>query len=334
MIKATQVPDLFSDFKKIPTNVFLKNVHINQQAATTFETMRVFDGIPNPDDATVKKVQRAALTSFNQFQKELLGEGIELYYCDEDMSGMIEIAAKALTHEDIADPSVLMTERGFCYFAEGITINNSIIHAVFWGPASYSTQDNETEYGYQVVSYNDRFNEKDKTGTMFWEALSRETGRSAPNARWVYKQTTGYVSGDPLAPSPEMFETAATSGEGDLYHISPTALLHCLMLMVKQPPEVITVEKKKSDNKKQLKRLKKENIPSEVVVVDIRHRYQPSSTPSTSKKIEWSRRWLVSGHWAWRATKEGRVRRWIMPYIKGPDDKPFIATKRVIALLK
>lgn len=333
MIKATQVPDLFSDFKKIPRNAFLKNAHINQQAASTFETMKIMDGISDLDDATIKTIQRTAVTSFNAFQRELLGGAVELYYCDEDMSGMIEIAAKALTHEDIADPSGLMSERGFCYFAEGIPVNNSIVHAIFWGPASYITQGSETEYGYQVAAYNDRFNEKDKTGTMFWDALTKETGVPAPNARWVYKNTSGYVSGDPLAPSPDMFKVANASGD-NLYNISPTAILHCLMLMINQPPEVITVEKKKSDNKKQLKRLKKENIPSEVVVVDIRHRYQPSSTPSTSKAVEWSRRWLVSGHWAWRATKEGRVRRWIMPYIKGPDDKPFIATKRVIALLK
>lgn len=52
--------------------------------------------------------------------------------------------------------------------------------------------------------------------------------------------------------------------------------------------------------------------------------------------VEWSHRWLVTGHWRnqWYP-KEGRHKPvWIAPYVKGPDDKPFVQKKRVYRLVR
>ena len=41
--------------------------------------------------------------------------------------------------------------------------------------------------------------------------------------------------------------------------------------------------------------------------------------------VEWSQRWIVSGHWRWQPYGDGTHRQiWIAPYVKGPDDKPLI----------
>jgi len=41
--------------------------------------------------------------------------------------------------------------------------------------------------------------------------------------------------------------------------------------------------------------------------------------------VNWSHRWLVSGHWRWQPYKDGTVKQvWISPYIKGPDDAPLV----------
>lgn len=64
-----------------------------------------------------------------------------------------------------------------------------------------------------------------------------------------------------------------------------------------------------------------------VRVVALRRSESNSTSPGRHESREWSCQWVVSGHWHpyWYG-KEGepKVRRprWIMPYVKGPEDKP------------
>jgi hypothetical protein len=246
---------------------------------------------------------------------------------------MVEMATRSLSLEDISNPDLVAPANGFCYFADGIAMGDAIIHAISWSPFPYGTE--EVGNGYLVTAYNDRFNQKDKLDIVFWEHLKDELGMGIPDSRWVYRFTSSYFAGDPMLPSKELVESSSHLDEDNRpLPIGLGAVLHCLMLMLQQEPEVIRVEKKKLENKKQLKRLTEKKIPSEVIVIDIRHKYESVSTSATPSTVNWSRRWLVSGHWRWQNYKDGRRRAWVMPHIKGPHDKPFIATKRVIALLK
>lgn len=52
------------------------------------------------------------------------------------------------------------------------------------------------------------------------------------------------------------------------------------------------------------------------------------------RKVDWSCRWEVDGHWRNQPHGAGRKEtrlQWIMPYVKGPDDKPFVAKTTVMA---
>lgn len=61
------------------------------------------------------------------------------------------------------------------------------------------------------------------------------------------------------------------------------------------------------------------------VVLLRRKDYGPSD--GESRPVEWSCRWLVSGHWRnqYHQSTGERVPTWIMPYVKGPEDKPLKA---------
>jgi hypothetical protein len=50
--------------------------------------------------------------------------------------------------------------------------------------------------------------------------------------------------------------------------------------------------------------------------------------------VEWSHRWLVSGHWrnAWRPSVEAHRLVWIAPFVKGPADRPLILRRKVHVL--
>lgn len=44
------------------------------------------------------------------------------------------------------------------------------------------------------------------------------------------------------------------------------------------------------------------------------------------REVDWSCRWLVDGHWRnqWHPSKKMHRQRFILPYVKGPEDKPLV----------
>jgi hypothetical protein len=64
-------------------------------------------------------------------------------------------------------------------------------------------------------------------------------------------------------------------------------------------------------------------VPSDVHVITLR---RPVARDSESTRdVDWQWRWIVTGHWRRQAVGSNRQDRetiWILPYMKGPDDKP------------
>lgn len=62
----------------------------------------------------------------------------------------------------------------------------------------------------------------------------------------------------------------------------------------------------------------------------VRLRHVDYSGSGDSRKVEWSHRWLVSGHWRnqWIASEQRHRPTWVSPYVKGPPDRPFVAKRR------
>ncbi len=63
---------------------------------------------------------------------------------------------------------------------------------------------------------------------------------------------------------------------------------------------------------------------------------QPRPASDETQAVEWSHRWFVRGHWTqqpYGPQQSLRRAQWIMPYIKGPEDKPLKAeAARVFAV--
>jgi hypothetical protein len=257
------------------------------------------------------------------------------------MSEMVEMGAKTFEYGDMMDPSLLPSETGFCYFNKGIVLrDNLVIHALAWAPMSGEEFESK---GYWIAAYNDKLNEVDY-GVEDLQAVLDEydSDSNVSGFRLIYRQTAIYAGNQSLSIPKEGLEELRELNWLTAKEVPITAadVLHSLLLMLKQPPTIITVDRRKLTNKKQLKRLSAKGISSEVLVVDVRHKYQSSSpTSETASDREYSKRWLVSGHWRRQPKKNElgewiREMVWINPYIKGPDDMPFVATKRVQALLK
>lgn len=73
-------------------------------------------------------------------------------------------------------------------------------------------------------------------------------------------------------------------------------------------------------------------LPSEVKVIELRRR-ESSGTQGDGEAVEWSCQWVVSGHWTHQAygPKHGERRlQYVLPYVKGPADKPLRVPRQTV----
>lgn len=88
-----------------------------------------------------------------------------------------------------------------------------------------------------------------------------------------------------------------------------------------------------------LKRAQRARMTHENVVV-VRLRRPPEdhhSRDAEPTSVQWSRRWVVGGHWRnqWYPSLGLHRQIWISPFVKGPDDAPLVVSKgRVFALVR
>jgi hypothetical protein len=348
MIKPQHTPEMFEDLRKTLSNEImsgyqnitffnglLNSVAMRAPANKAEEAVKVITS----DKKAMDTLKEVVESSTSQLRSGLSKNTPSLFFCDKEMSEMVEMGAKTFEFGDMMDISLVPSETGFCYFNKGITLrNNLIIHALAWTP-----QLGASGIGYWIAAYNDKLNEVDYGVTDLKDVLDAHgRGDEIPPLRLIYRQTSMYVPGESLSIPEEARQDLIEKDWIDVKEtpITGADVLHSLLLMLKQPPTIITVERRKISNKKQLKRLSAKGVSSEVLVVDVRHKYQSTtaSGESTTNR-EYSKRWLVSGHWR-RQPKKNELGEWIRemiwvnPHIKGPADKPFVATKRVQALLK
>lgn len=70
---------------------------------------------------------------------------------------------------------------------------------------------------------------------------------------------------------------------------------------------------------------------SDVKVVELRRRETVSqSSGAHPAHVDWSCRWIVNGHWRNQPYKDARKLIYIMPYVKGPDDRPLRVPKQTV----
>lgn len=74
------------------------------------------------------------------------------------------------------------------------------------------------------------------------------------------------------------------------------------------------------------RRMQKQNIPEpELRIITLRKRESESSSHNDpADRVDWSCRWIVGGHWRkqWYPSSQTHRPVFIVPYVKGPDDKP------------
>jgi hypothetical protein len=76
-------------------------------------------------------------------------------------------------------------------------------------------------------------------------------------------------------------------------------------------------------------------LPGDVKVIQLRRAESQEHVSGEHGVVDWSCRWVVGGHWRNQPYKEARKLLYIMPYVKGPADKPLrVPTHTVYAVTR
>lgn len=336
MIKPQSVPDLTIELVKAAKNRAFNLGIMNNIYNGIRGYKNAIGENPDTESEAIKKSIKDQATALAKDSTEKLNLSA-LYFCDEDMSTLVKSGAMALDGTDAATPSLCPTDMGICYFAKGIRVNDEhIVHAISWRREVYG--------GKELVilnSYNDTAVEGDEFSSV-WADIVRDNTGEFPNTRWAHGAMMFYRDGDILNPLSNVSseELVARGVLGDHYRKTTAEIFHSFLLMLQQPPELIETTSVSPIKKANLQRAKKNGVSSNVLVIDIRHKRRHYGPSDSESSIEYSVRWIVTGHWRWQPMKDKETglptkkRIWINPYVKGPEDKPLRETKRVYALLK
>lgn len=338
MIKPQDTPDLLVELIKNVNRPIVREYMEDLVAQGVAIGARVNNIDLNASDLTrgmtLEQASRSAAEAFVGAALENL-QSSRLYYCDEDMSSLISSGARTLDGSDLADLSLIPASEGFCYFAKGIKINeSSIIHGITWRVAG--------DRFAQLTAHNDFLAEPDRRSILMkQEDIAHGSDLTA--SRWTFVNYLKYDNGRPLNLTTRLTSeqlAIAYETEDNIPDFVLTQIFHSFLLMLQQPPQLIETSTITPKSSATIKRAKKHNVSSEVVVVDIRHKRKSSGHSARDAAFEYSVRWIVSGHWRWQWFKDTETNKriqkriWINPHLKGPDGKPFKETKRVHALLK
>jgi hypothetical protein len=326
MTKPQQVPDAIADLER-DINSTLIGTHITSELARWI--------IPTKEAELSLKDRAESARAYWGVISESINKS-SLYYCDEDMTAVVHAGAATLDNTDLADAQTVPSPEGFCYFDGGILVDGGgVVHGLAWRQLDQDTS--------IVMVFNDSLKGPDRSSEWQAEKILENAGVLV-NFRWGFTSMQFYTTGEPLNPlvnlSSEKIEK--TYGEGGIPEkIITSKIFHSFLLMLQQPAELLEARPFKSKTKKAIKRAKKNKVSDTVTVLDLRHKRPRSSSPTIAGgSIDYSVRWLVSGHWRWQPFKHPETREWIKKriwidsYVKGPEDKPFVANKVVRALLK
>jgi hypothetical protein len=309
-----------------------------------------------------KSTHRQAL---EMYKNDIVDVGLnaECFFVKDEMTDLILFASSKLDETDEIDLSLVPADRGFAYFEKPLPVQDvrgreMLINLILWkkvfgedGKMALSvsywndSQTNPDDLAKEILK-----NPNDVTrllGRFHWvscrsvfqhQRLGKEELIADENELSAIRKLTFKENGIELISEEEWENYKATK-------ITPatntTRLMWSYFLIMSQT--LTEVSKHQPENRAQRKRIEREKLPAEFVVVQFRkRRYINADTDETHEEsaVEWSHRWIVGGHWRWQPYKDpiskGTIKKriWISPYVKGPEDKPLIAKSKVFVLAK
>ena len=270
------------------------------------------------------------LTTEERIDHEVRGLlGARTYFVSEDMRLLAEHAALSRPDEPIIETD-LPCPSGCMFFERPMLVPDIhgkliAIGMIRWQAVNYKrTGAGDRGRGVMWVAYGD--------------VKDPRSHYCTPWARWATRLIIDYEDAEQMDTMPLTAEEAAEHHgakvedvRGSIFFLRKVPLT--LWTLFGQTLSTITEE---YADRPARRRLAKENsllTLSKIRVVRLR-RESGESEHGAPGSVEWSHRWLVSGHWRnqWLPSIKAHRLQWIRPFVKGPSDKPFVPQRTVHVL--
>lgn len=257
--------------------------------------------------------------------------GARTYFVTSDMTALALHAVESMPEEPLLETD-LPTPNGFLVFEEGVPFpdvrgKTVVMLAFAWRRVLLHGGVPALLWTY----YSDVSDPRDEYAQAHEDKRPRES--------WPVRAVL-------LAEDVEEFGVATASAEdivGHYVHAAGVESVKRTLAMMHTLPRAlfsllnssVTLASNERADRAERRRLERAQSPltGDVVVVRLRRAHLEGATSGESP-VEWSRRWIVSGHWrnAWRPSVQAHRRVWVAPFVKGPEGKPLVIPRRVHVL--
>jgi len=262
------------------------------------------------------------------------------YYVSPEMGEVISAASASFAPEPLLATD-LLTETGFCYFAEPITMPDKYttmiaLHAFSWAPIVTEEDTDREKFERHVSGLEDlaageigvRYSLKTTPNqigvalTLYAEPKREkwDDAWGAPPPALPIHHTPWYFGMD--FEGNEFDSEGVETGVERWWQVCQTTLRLMQQRLAHR-------EHTKPDRATRRRGEAKGFRQREVVVVRLR-REAGDHVPHESGEASYSHRFIVSGHWRqqWYPSINGHRQIWISPYVKGPEDQPLVVRPR------
>lgn len=197
----------------------------------------------------------------------------------------------------------LPSERGFFWFEDPLLIAN----------------DDAATHHVQSVVWSSGISEQSGQAAINMTAFVEPLDSALP----AHLVSTIFQEGDQIEDVISDIGRQPTAQVSKVAGVCAVCTLACCLSFLAQK---ILVSPGQSAERHVRRRLERQGFDHEPVVrvVELRRKQAKSDHAGEHEAVDWSHQWIVSGHWRqqWHPSLNTHQPRWIMPYVKGPEDKP------------
>lgn len=262
----------------------------------------------------------------------------EVYYVSSDMCAVAKAAAESLPDEELrvgdvpASVGFLVFDRPIHTDADGGTIEGAM-----WREFDEGYWCSQCDKCIECDPARDRQETPPhvRRGVRIYP-LARSSLR--PNQLFPVVTYNNPVHGEPEHPMEWEYDTWATDSKhavvatNDAFNIA--LILRATWTIMQQS---LSISVRTQVDRAERRRSIKAGLRSDVLVVRLRRKsLDGPHEEGREEGVEWSHRWLVSGHWRnqWLPSRVCHRLQWISGHVKGPADKPLVVKDRVTAWIR
>jgi hypothetical protein len=283
--------------------------------------------------------QGATIPAIVNFMRNSVETG-ETNYVADDVTNWMACAAAQLSadHELHFDPEDLPCHQGLIYFDTEVPLTRGSLHAdrtdrlraVVFGPTLTSREGSVTE-DFALITLVTRENDRTLHPRHWWPVSFGEKFKVADQPIESYRDEV--AAQFPEYQFPPLDAEEREEREAALAVI---ALFYTWTQFVRD--QIVEVQRADLPRAERRRAQRERRPPPLLNVVLLRRVHHVADDPGQQQHdVNWSHRWIVSGHWRNQAYGPGhslRRARYIHPFVKGPEDRPLVVKDHLVAVLR